>query len=69
MKDFLIHAKQLKLLLKEIPTSNDDDDNGGISPIDRFGMTEKKAHEVKKMATHIHSIGKLKRINQVLLIE
>ena len=40
-------------------------DSNGVSPIDRFGMTEKKAHEVKRMATQVHSIARSMRINQV----
>ena len=69
LKEFLCEAKQLKLPLR---SRDDDDSNDGdfdaasvSSPIDRFGMTEKKAHEVKRMAAQISSIVNQVGIHQV----
>ena len=54
MKEFLCRAKQLKLSLHEVPIQN-----LGVydaSSIQRFGMTEKKAHEVMEMALYINNL-------------
>ena len=67
MKDFLCKAKLLKFPLKECII--DDDATAfhtAASPIDRFGMTEKKAHEVKRMATHVKNMVDEIGLQQVL---
>lgn len=67
LKTFLCKAKQLKIPLIDMNTGTLDEDMTQqlMSSIDKFGMTDKKAHEVKRMATKVNSLAKQLGINQV----
>ena len=66
VKDFLCKAKLLKFPLKECINDDATVLVHTASPIDRFGMTEKKAHEVKRMATHVKNMADEIGLQQVL---